>query len=280
MESNSEAIIFFIQNAIPNELPQVILHLKKIFGENITENIAIKEALIKKYSTIVEKVKVEDLGEMIISPSSQVINNRINNQCFLDSKTNKIFEVNINKQGKVLGNAVDQPLDDVLKIKDLFILQLSQLIKEEYQNITAATTIVEAFPHVDMSSGKCIWHIYAIVRKQSFKNLWSLEFVHKYYIEQTGENEGTIQGTCQWIGHYFENGNAVIRCIKNLNLQLISNNLIEESLKSIKGIITQIKQKIPNFFQELTEQYWNKLRRRLPVSKQTYHWGTGPIKIS
>jgi hypothetical protein len=86
---------------------------------------------------------------------------------------------------------------------------------------------------------------------------------------------GRVTGTIQWLGHYYEQGNAMSNQKTSFNEQIgggsdadISTNFV----KKLGAFYIQWTKALQNAFELLTNEGLDKLRRKMPIMKTYVNW--------
>jgi hypothetical protein len=86
---------------------------------------------------------------------------------------------------------------------------------------------------------------------------------------------GRVTGTIRWLGHYYEQGNAMSDQKATFNEQIgggSESDIAANFVKKVGSFYTQWTQALQNAFELLTNEGLDRLRRRLPIMKTHVNW--------
>jgi hypothetical protein len=86
---------------------------------------------------------------------------------------------------------------------------------------------------------------------------------------------GTVTGTIQWLGHYYEQGNALSTQKTTFNEQIgggSDSDIAANFVRKLGNFYLQWTKALQNAYELLTNDGLDKLRRKLPIMKTYINW--------
>lgn len=228
----------YIKNTPVGELPDVLKDLRKLAGDEIVDDPAIKAAVLQHHIQHCSVVTANDSKFLVCEFARR-------EDYFIDPKLKQAFTVDPYNQTGELLEGIEVEVDDAqASLQD----KLDRYLLDYFTN--------EAQGRVYRSSEG--YHVVISAHSLNLRNFWTGEWVSEWTF-----SEGQLNGTVVFRAHYFEDG----------NLQMSQEKKVSEAVGGLDAVIpailaaeAQIHTQLESIYEHLPQSCFKIMRRTIPVT--------------
>mmetsp|Transcript_38834 Transcript_38834/g.69496 ORF Transcript_38834/g.69496 Transcript_38834/m.69496 type:complete len:290 (-) Transcript_38834:134-1003(-) len=274
MSDKADAIHHFIQQAPEGQLQNVIRLLRKLIKDDALVNAALPSAC-HDYSLASMSIIEAPGGHKAILSSY----NQLDETHFLDPIRNVIVEVDHVKQ-VVVGSAEAEEEPAPAK----HVRCCLQDAADNYCQQHFSSGVVTVFTQT-AAMAEAYYAAVVCSRAQAYnpRNFWSGRWRGVHKVHFASETQATVQSELLDHVHYYEHGNVYMEATHKAEVEVAGKDLAEVCQKVMSAISkceSQFHTGVHTQCTELSEGALKKLRRKLPVTKQLFDFGSNAHKLA